>query len=60
MSVRESIAIGLDADLVRELDACAKARGVTRHEAARICLRLGIELAQRRLEPGQLTLSGPS
>jgi hypothetical protein len=58
MSVRESIALAVDDSLLRELDSIAKARGITRHEAARICLRLGVELAQRRLGPAQLDLIG--
>lgn len=45
---RESLWIALDTDLVRFLDAMARAKGVTRHEAASIVLRLGVELLQRQ------------
>jgi predicted transcriptional regulator len=48
MSTRESLWIALDDDLVRFLDALAKSKGVTRHEAARIVLRVGVELLQRQ------------
>ncbi len=48
MSIRESLSIPLDDDLVRFLDAMAKAKGVSRHEAARIVLRLGVELLPRQ------------
>ncbi len=43
MSTRETLALPVDADLVRELDAIAKALGVSRHEAARVALSLGVE-----------------
>jgi metal-responsive CopG/Arc/MetJ family transcriptional regulator len=50
---RESLWIALDEELVRELDALAKAKGITRHEAARIVLRLGVELLQRQQRGGR-------
>ncbi len=51
---RESIWIGLDAALVRGLDALAKAKGITRHDAARLALRRGLEIAAR--SPAQTSL----
>lgn len=48
MTVRESLWIGIDDELLRELDAIAAAKGITRHEAARVAIRLGVELVRRR------------
>jgi hypothetical protein len=59
MSVRESLWIALDADTVSAIDALARAKGITRHDAGRILLRLGIELVKHRerdASPEQLTL----
>jgi predicted transcriptional regulator len=47
-TVRESLWIALDGDLVRALDDLAKAKGITRHEAARVALRLGLELVRQQ------------
>jgi hypothetical protein len=45
---RESLWISIDADLLREIDALAKAKNVPRHDAARVLLRLGVEILQQR------------
>jgi len=43
----ESLWLRLDADLLRQIDALAAAKGITRHEAARVALRLGIEITRK-------------
>jgi len=40
---RESIWLALDADLVRDLEALARIRGVTKHDVASLALKPGIE-----------------
>jgi predicted transcriptional regulator len=56
--IRESIWVALDEDLVRALDELAKRRGVTRHEIARIALRLGAdEIRRARAATEQLSLN---
>ena len=51
---RESLWIALDDDLVRFLDAVAREKKTTRHEAARIVLRVGVELLQlKQLQGGR-------
>jgi predicted transcriptional regulator len=40
---RESLWLHIPDDLLGQLDALAKARGVTRHDIARLALRLGTE-----------------
>ena len=58
MSVRESIAIGLDADVLRELDALARVAGGSRHDVVRVALKVGLALLRREREGAtdQLTL----
>jgi hypothetical protein len=38
----------LDAETLRAIDDLAKAKGVSRHDAARVLLGLGVEVLQRR------------
>ena len=46
----ESLWLHLDPDLLRDLDALARTKGITRHEAARVAMRLGVEMVRRRAE----------
>lgn len=50
MSTHESLWLRVDPDVLRAIDELAKAKGITRHEAARIVLRLGVELLKRKRE----------
>jgi metal-responsive CopG/Arc/MetJ family transcriptional regulator len=48
VSVRETIGLQIDEELLRQIDALAAAKGITRHEAARVALRLGIEITRTK------------
>ncbi len=50
MTDRESLWLPLDSDVLCVIDAFAKLKDISRHEAARLILRLGIELLQRQRE----------
>jgi hypothetical protein len=53
MTVRESLWLHVDEELLRNLDGLAARQGVTRHELARIAMRLGVEqMMRRRREDG--------
>jgi hypothetical protein len=52
---REMIAIAVDEALLRELDAIARSMGVSRHDACRVCLKLGVEHVRG---PAQLEIGG--
>jgi hypothetical protein len=58
-TMRETIALPVDAVLLRELDAIARAKNVSRHEAARIVLRLGIDLLRQQRGRGDRQLELP-
>lgn len=52
-TLHESVWLALDADTLRAVDELARRRGITRHESARVLLRLGVETSRRaeRREP---------
>jgi len=56
--VRESVWLTLDPETYRALVSFARERGITLHEAARIVLRLGIELSAKRGASRQTALPG--
>ncbi len=58
MTDRETLAVIVEGDLLREITALAKARGLSKHEIARVCLGLGLEAmaAARSVGGEQLSL----
>jgi hypothetical protein len=48
---RESLWLSVDADDLRALERLARARQITLHDAARVALRLGLELVARPAPP---------
>jgi metal-responsive CopG/Arc/MetJ family transcriptional regulator len=53
VSTRESLWLHVDEELLRQLDALAASKGVTRHELARIAMRLGVEAMRPRRRDGE-------
>jgi hypothetical protein len=58
MSTTESLLLPLDAELLAALDKLARERRITRHEAARVVLRIGIETMRGSRDGRQLALPG--
>jgi hypothetical protein len=50
VSTRESLWLTIDDEALRVVEAFAKLKNISRHEAARAILRLGIEILQRQRE----------
>lgn len=53
---REILALQVDGDVWQALDDVAASKGISRHEAARILLRLGVEVMRRQERAAQLEL----
>jgi hypothetical protein len=47
VNLRESLWLPLDSDILEALDAFCRKRGLSRHEGARVLLRLGLETVER-------------